>query len=68
MKKEANLLRELLKLNKNLDRFARLNICECLRQRLLNFLMYIHDCKLPEYDLSDKYFCLFVLLHLYRQL
>ncbi|KAM0838747.1 hypothetical protein ACQ4PT_060767 [Festuca glaucescens] len=55
MKKEANLLRELLKLNRNrIDRFARLNICESLREHLLKFLIDINDCKFPEYDSNKK--------------
>ena len=64
MKKEASLLRELLKLNQNhIDRFARLYICEYLRPNLLKFLRDINDCKFPEYDLKNKYY-LFFLWHL----
>ena len=53
MKKEASLLRELLKLNqKHMDRFAKFKICKSLRQLLLQFLTDIHDSKYPEYDLK----------------
>ncbi|CAM0882213.1 unnamed protein product [Alopecurus aequalis] len=49
MIKEASLVRELLELNENhMDRFARLNLCEYLRQHLLKFLSDINDCKFPE--------------------
>lgn len=48
IRKEANLLHDLLFLNPNhIDRFARLNVCESLRLRLLNYFIAIRDRRAP---------------------
>ncbi|XP_037488975.1 uncharacterized protein LOC119367600 isoform X1 [Triticum dicoccoides] len=54
MRKEANILRELLKLDQNnMYRFARFNICESLRRSLRKFLIGIRDCNFPELPIPE---------------